>query len=97
MEGESRLGPHLHPHDIGWKAVEGKQVSMQCDMDVAPKAQCDVTVRWDVTLCGVPVAKRGWNVPLAVESVEASVLICMRTLQRTTSMRKTHKLSCCLE
>ena len=49
-------------------------------MDVAPKAQCDVTVRWDVTLCAVPVAKRGWNVPLAVESVEASVLICMRTL-----------------
>ena len=36
--GESRLGPHLHPQDLGWKAVEGKLESMQCDMDVAPKA-----------------------------------------------------------
>ena len=25
-------------------------------------------LRWDVTLCAIPVAKRGWNVPLAVES-----------------------------
>ena len=33
MEGESRLGPHLHPQILGWKAVNYK-----CDMDVAPKA-----------------------------------------------------------
>ena len=55
---------------------------VQCDMDVAPKALlkvCDVTVRWDVTRCAVPVAKRGWIVPLAVESVDAFALICMRT------------------
>ena len=37
-KGESRLGPHLHPQNLGWKAVEGKLVPMQCDMDVAPKA-----------------------------------------------------------
>ena len=52
-------------------------------MDVAPKALLKVvrclTVRWDVTFRAVPVAKLGWNVPLAVESLEASVLICMRT------------------
>ena len=38
MEGGSRLGPHLHPHNLGWKEVEGKLVPMQFDMDVAPKA-----------------------------------------------------------
>ena len=27
-KGESRLGTHLHPHNIGWKAVEGKLVPM---------------------------------------------------------------------
>ena len=61
--------------------LEGSK--LQCDMDVAPKALLEVvrclTVRWDVTFRSVPVAKLGWNVPLAVESVEASVLICMRT------------------
>ena len=61
--------------------LEGSK--QQCDMDVAPKALLKVvrclTVRWDVTCRAVPVAKLGWNVPLAVESVEASVLICMRT------------------
>ena len=61
--------------------LEGSK--LQCDMDVAPKALRKVvlclTVRWDVTFRAVPVAKLGWNVPLAVESVEASVLICMRT------------------
>ena len=55
---------------------------MQCDMDVAPKAllkvvRCNCKMGCD-TLCPVPVANRGWNVPLAVESGEASVLICMR-------------------
>ena len=48
---------------------------MQCDMDVAPKTLLKlvryVTVRWDVTFCAVLVPKRGWTVPLAVESVEA--------------------------
>ena len=38
MEGGSRLGPHLHPQDLGWNSVEGKLVSMQCDVDIAPKA-----------------------------------------------------------
>ena len=61
--------------------LEGSK--LQCDMDVAPKALLKVvrclTVRWDVTFRAVPVANLGWNVPLAVESVEASVLICMRT------------------
>ena len=33
-----KVSPHLHPHNLGWKAVKGKLVSMQCDMDVAPKA-----------------------------------------------------------
>ena len=70
----------MHPLNLGWKAVEGKLVVMQCDdMDVAPKALLKVvrclTVRWDATFRAVPVAKLGWNVPLAVESVEASVLI----------------------
>ena len=37
-KGGSRLGPQLHPQNLGWKAVEGKLVPMQCDMDVAPKA-----------------------------------------------------------
>ena len=61
--------------------LEGSK--LQCDMDVAPKALLKVvrclTVRWDVTFRAVPIAKLVWNVPLAVESVEASVLICMRT------------------
>ena len=80
-KGESRLGPHLHPQDLGLKAVEGKLESMQ-DMDVAPKAllevaRCNGKMGCDTLRCSV--AKRGWNIPLAVESVEASVLICMRT------------------
>ena len=37
-KGELRLDPHLHPQNLGWKAVEGKLVHMQCNMDVAPKA-----------------------------------------------------------
>ena len=37
-KGKSRFGPHLHPQNIGWKAVEGKLLPVQCDMDVAPKA-----------------------------------------------------------
>ena len=56
MKGESRLGPHLHPHNIGWKAVEGKLVSMQCDMDVAPKAllkvvRCNAKMGCDTLRC----------------------------------------------
>ena len=56
MKGESRLGPHLHPHNIGWKAVEGKLVSMQCDMDVAPKAllkvvRCNARMGCDTLRC----------------------------------------------
>ena len=37
-KGESRHGPHLHPQNLGWKAVEGKLLSVQYYMDVAPKA-----------------------------------------------------------
>ena len=37
-KGESRHGPHLHPQNLGWKAVEGKLLSVQYDMDVAPNA-----------------------------------------------------------
>ena len=48
-------------------------------MDVAQKALLNVALRWDVTLCAVPVAKQGWIVPMAVEGVKAFVLICMRT------------------
>ena len=66
-------------------------------MDVAPKALLKVvryvTIRWDVTQCAVPVAKRGWIVSLTVDSVEASVLICLRTQQRKTNLTKKHKLS----
>ena len=49
-----------------------------------------------MTLCAVPVAKRGWIVPLAMESVEAFMLICLQTGQRTVHMTKKHKLSSCL-
>ena len=65
-------------------------------MDVAPKALLkvvDVTIRWDVTPCAVPVAKRGWIAPLTVLSVEAFVLICLRTQQKKTNLTKKHKLS----
>ena len=61
MEGESRLSPHLHPHNLGWKAVEDKLLSMQCDMDVAPKALLKV-VRYkcnmgcDALRCSCPKA-----------------------------------------
>ena len=37
-KGESKLSPHLNPHNLGLKAVEGKVVSTSCEMDVAPKA-----------------------------------------------------------
>ena len=62
--------------------VEGKLLPVQCDMDVAPKAllkvvRCNCKMGCDNR--AVPVAKRGWNVPVTVESVEAFVLICMRT------------------
>ena len=55
-KGESRLGPHLHPQNIGWKAVEGKLVPMQCDMDVAPKAllkvvRCNCKMGCDTVRC----------------------------------------------
>ena len=69
-KGKSRLGPYLHPHNLRWKAVEGKPLPVQCDKDVA---------RRDVTLCAVPDSNRGWIVPLAVESVDTFVLICMIT------------------
>ena len=55
-KGESRLGPHLHPQNLGWKAVEGKVVPIQCDMDVAPKAllkvvRCNCTMGCDTLRC----------------------------------------------
>ena len=57
-KGESKLGPHLHPQDLGWKAVEveGKLVPVQCDMDVAPKAllkvvRCNCKTGCDTLRC----------------------------------------------
>ena len=38
MEGESRFGPHLHPHNLGWKIVEGKLMSVQCEMAIESSA-----------------------------------------------------------
>ena len=56
MEWESRLGPRLHQHNIGWKAVEGKLLPVQCDMDVAPKAllkevRCNCKMGYDTLRC----------------------------------------------
>ena len=55
-KGESRLGPHLHPHNLGWKAVEDKRLPVQCDMDVAPKAllkvvRCNCKIGCDTLRC----------------------------------------------
>ena len=54
--GESRLGPHLHPQNIGWKAVECNLLPVQCDMDVAPKAllkvvRCNCKMGCDTLRC----------------------------------------------
>ena len=53
---ESRLGPHLHPQNLGWRPVEGKLVPMQCDMDVAPKTllkvvRCNCKMGCDTLRC----------------------------------------------
>ena len=37
-QGESRLGPQLHPHNLGFEAVDGRLLAVQRDMDVALKA-----------------------------------------------------------
>ena len=37
-KGDQGPGPHLHPQNLGWKAVEGKLLPVPCDMDVARKA-----------------------------------------------------------
>ena len=55
-KGESRLGPHLHPQNLGWKAVESKVVPMQCEMYVAPKAllkvgRCNCKMGCDTLRC----------------------------------------------
>ena len=55
-KGKSRHGPHLHPQNLGWKAVDGKLVPMQCDMDVAPKAllkvvRCNCRMGCDTLRC----------------------------------------------
>ena len=54
--GESRLGPHLHPENIGRKAVEGKLLPVQYDMDVAPKSllkvvRCNCKMGCDTLRC----------------------------------------------
>ena len=56
MEGGIKLGPHLHPQNLGWKAVEGKLLPMQCDMDVAQKAllkvvRCNCKMGYDTLRC----------------------------------------------
>ena len=79
LKGGPKLGPHLHPHNLGWKAVEGELLTVQCDIDDATKALLKVVRKWDMTLCAIPVAKRGWIVPLAAASVEAFVVISMTT------------------
>ncbi len=55
-KGESRHGPHLHPQNLSWKAVEGKLLSVQYDMDVAPKAllkvvRCNCKMGCDTLRC----------------------------------------------
>ena len=64
MEGESRLSPHQHPHNLGCKAVEGKLVPMQCDMDVAPNAllkvvRCNCKMGCDTLRSSCPKAGLG--------------------------------------
>ena len=54
-------GPHLHPQNLGWKAVEGKLVPMQCDMDVAPNSllkvvRCYCSIGCDPLRCSCPKA-----------------------------------------
>ena len=56
MEGGIMVGPHLHPHNLGWKAVEGKLLPVQCDMDVVPKAvlkvvRCNCKMGCDTLRC----------------------------------------------
>ena len=102
MDGESRLGPHLHPQDRGWKAVEGKLVSMQCDMDVAPTAllkvvRCNGKMGCDTLRCSCRKAV----VECSTGCGECRG-ICANMYENITEdnayyMRKTHKLSCCLE
>ena len=80
--GNLEVGPHLHPQNLGWKAVEGKLLPVQCDMDIAPKAllkvvRCNCKMGCDILRC--PCRKAGWIAPLAEESVEAFVVIYMRT------------------
>ena len=55
-KGKSRFGPHLHPLNLGWKAVEDKLVPMQCDMDVAPTTllkvvRCNCKMGCDTLRC----------------------------------------------
>ena len=63
-KGGSTLGPHLHPQNIGWKAVEGKLVPTKCDMDVAPKAllkvvRCNCKMGRDTLRCACRKAGLG--------------------------------------
>ena len=55
-KGESRLGPHLHPQNLGWKAVEGKLLPVQSDKDVSTKAllkvvRCNCKMGCDTQRC----------------------------------------------
>ena len=70
MEGESRLGPQLLP--------------AQYNMDVVPKAllkvvRCNCKMGCDTLRCSCRKAGLDCSGPLTVESVEAFVLIYLRT------------------
>ena len=56
MEGGMKAWSNLHPPSIGWKAVEGKLLPGQCDIDVVPKAplkvvRCNSKMGFDTRRC----------------------------------------------
>ena len=99
-KGESMLGPHLHPQNLGWKAVEGKLLPVQCVMDVAPKALLKV-VRYNCNMgCDTlrcSYRKAGLDCSTGCVECRGICANMYENIQRTTSMGKTHKLSCCTE
>ena len=81
-KGESRLGPHLHPQKLGWKAVEDKLVPMQCDMDVAPKTlqklvRCNCKMGCDTLRCSC--RKAGLECSTGCVECRCICAICTRT------------------
>ena len=81
-KGESMLGPHLHPQNLGWKAVDGKLVPMQWDMDVAPKdllkvLRCNCKMGCDTLRCSC--RKAGLGCSTGCGECRGICTICMRT------------------